>query len=619
MESELHDVVTESVRMMIYPNAIFHAERLFSAYPYLPNLYTMAKVYFDSGDAGTCYRLLKSYAPFQSVLQHPMHDGRATETVRRQLMYLLGVACVKHNRIQDAERVLQELVPSSDGAAEYWLGVCKQRHEQQAGPAAQYFTESFRRNAHLFVSFEECVKIKPVQSGSGNFYSDLLEDLECAARAAATTHSGSVSEPAATSEAPTSSTDTACTSTHRSNSRFFAPPPPRGIPHGGSTTLAPAAAGKKAGQRSGGTSPPKVPAGRGPASPTKAAGGASFSSSSPKSQLVQLHAQFGEALLLHHSYQCAEAVRFLTSDMFPEQDSGWQLGLLALTYFHNGAMQEARHAFQRMRLLEPWRLQDPSLVFFSTTLWHLKDEHGLGLLAQQLMEDIPMDPITMCVAGNSYSLARDSRMAIQMLKRATTVDRNFAYGFTLYGYELLAADEKNEALAAFNQAVASDPRHYIAYAGIGEVAFRLDNSAKAQHYFMQATNINRLPAIVNRLASTYHRRGATVDSLRKALELYQQSLQRNPTNVPARHQRAEVLMKLRRHEEALQELERLRSDCPDEAMVYASLGRCAHKMGRVAAANQYYHKALDMDPRRSGIVKNYLERLQQNLPADDDE
>lgn len=334
--------------------------------------------------------------------------------------------------------------------------------------------------------------------------------------------------------------------------------------------------------------------------------------------LIGLLACFADVLVSFYSYDFGATQYLLQSQHFPEHDSGWKLSHLALSYFHDGNTAESAAVFTRMRELDPWRLQDPSLVYFSTALWHLRDEYQLGLLSQKLIEDFPMSAITLCVAGNCYSLIKDAKMGLQMFSRAVLVDRTFAYAHTLYGYELLAADQKAEAEVEFAEALRWDGRHYLALAGLGEIAYRKDNASKAQQYFQAAVTINRHPTIMNRLAGTFHHRGASAESLRKAMDVYDLTLSKNPTNVGARHQRAEVLMKLGRNEEALLELEKLKAGCPDEAMLYISLGRCCHRLQRTQLANQYFHKALDLDPRRHALIKSCLEKLQNNVSDDAD-
>jgi tetratricopeptide (TPR) repeat protein len=628
MEAELNAVIEESLRLYIFPNAIFYAERLYSLFPSLASILALARCYMASGDPGTCVRLL-NMTSLDALSNGSLDCAKTLDAQRRQCWYLLGVACVQCERFTDAETALLNTIPSEDGAAEYWLGICGKRLTRST--AMSNFRTSFERSPALFVAYQELVGLqKPPETFAANggpvfpnLYQDLLDrdadqreqqeqDVVSNGGDAAHTTAAAAQDPAALwgDEAV------------HANSRFSAPPPPRSIPVMGSM--------RKAGSmRTSSGSPPPVPANRGPGSPTKratsSAWGMPLMSASRRPRpcavtvgMVQFLACYAHVAALTAAFQCRDAIQRLKTDTLLERDALWQLPNIAMCCFHLGETAEARVYFDRMRHVCRWRLHDPSIVFYSTVLWHQRDEHALGYLTQLLVDQSPVHAVTLCVAGNCYSLAKDSKMAAQVLMRATTIDKTIPYAFTLLGYEILAADP-NRAEAAFVDALKLDPRHYMALAGLGELAYRADDVHKAQQYFTAALSINRQPTVMNRLAATYHRRGASKEHLRAALDIYDACLQRTPANVGARHHRAEVLMRMRRFEDALFELERLRADCPEEAALFMSLGRCAHRLGRVAQANQYYHKVLDLDPRRSVATKACLERLQQGQPPDDDE
>ncbi|KEG14017.1 anaphase-promoting complex subunit 3 [Trypanosoma grayi] len=323
---------------------------------------------------------------------------------------------------------------------------------------------------------------------------------------------------------------------------------------------------------------------------------------------------FASVTFLQWTYRCKEARSLLQHERFPERDSGWAIGALAMSYFHDGDVENAAKEFARLRQVAPWRLADPVLVYYSTALWQRREMGPLGSLSQTLINEMPVSPITLCVVANTYSLVKESKESLCMLNRAVQVNHEFAYAHTLRGYELLYLDRKSEAVDAFHEAILIDGKHYNAYAGLGELYFRSENLQQARNYFQQAISINPLPTIMNRYAATYHRRGATRESLGEALRIYETAIKRHPTNLGARHQRAEVLIRLNQFREAHDELLRMTRECPDEAMLYVTLAKCVHLMGLTRQAVQYYHTAMDLDPRRVGYVKSCLERLEMDEP-----
>ncbi|KAG5487600.1 hypothetical protein LSCM4_08045 [Leishmania orientalis] len=289
--------------------------------------------------------------------------------------------------------------------------------------------------------------------------------------------------------------------------------------------------------------------------------------------------------------------------------SPWLLRQLALAHFHNGGVQESADVFERLLRSAPWELTSPALIFYSTALWHLKSESALGSLAQRLTDAEPLSATTLCVVANAYSLIKDPRDALVMLKRAVQMAPTLAYAHALLGYELLGQDSKAEAEAAFKAALAADASLYIAYAGLGERFMREEQVDKARGYYKEAVKRNPTPAIMNRFALTYHRQGKSLADLKTALRLYTESLERHPSNVTARRQRADVLLRLDQPKQALEELKALLVQCPGEAVVYVTLAECMVCLRRPHEALQYYQTAIHLDPRRESYVQGCIDQL----------
>ncbi|GET85772.1 hypothetical protein, conserved [Leishmania tarentolae] len=289
--------------------------------------------------------------------------------------------------------------------------------------------------------------------------------------------------------------------------------------------------------------------------------------------------------------------------------SPWLLCQLALAHFHNGDIQESADTFARLLHTAPWALTHPALVFYSTALWHLKSESALGSLAQRLTDAEPLRATTLCVVANAYSLIKDPRDALVMLKRAVQMAPTLAYAHALHGYELLGQDSKAEAEAAFKAALAVDASLYIAYAGLGERFMREEQIDKARGYYEKAVRLNPTPAIINRLALTYHRQGKSLADLKTARRLYTEALERHPNNITARRQRADVLLRLDQPAQALEELKALLAQCPGEAVVYVALAECMVCLRRPHEALQHYQTAMHLDPRRESYVQGCIDQL----------
>ena len=61
------------------------------------------------------------------------------------------------------------------------------------------------------------------------------------------------------------------------------------------------------------------------------------------------------------------------------------------------------------------------------------------------------------------ALAQEHETALRFFNRATQVEPNFTYAYTLAGHEYLANEDFQRGLEAYRTALRLDPRHYNAW------------------------------------------------------------------------------------------------------------------------------------------------------------
>jgi anaphase-promoting complex subunit 3 len=288
----------------------------------------------------------------------------------------------------------------------------------------------------------------------------------------------------------------------------------------------------------------------------------------------------------------------------------WAMEHAGLAAFHAGDMATAVANFRTLLESHPWRADREWVVTYSTALWFAKKDAALGALAQRMISHYRHSAFTMCVVGNAYSLASNAASAHAMFQRATLIDPTFAYAHTLCGHEAMALGQREQAAENFRKALNCDPRHYSAFAGIGDFYTKSEALPNARAHLQQAIQINPLPVIMNRLAATYHAQGfASESDLRNALSVYDQVLYKHPRNFAATHQRATVLLRLGHVETALESLERLSEEVGEDAALHMTLGHCNARLGRTTKAIASFRRAADLDPRRAQAAKTQIERL----------
>ena len=215
--------------------------------------------------------------------------------------------------------------------------------------------------------------------------------------------------------------------------------------------------------------------------------------------LMHLLKNLGVAYSALSRYQCETAVQAFDKIDPTQKNTAWVLGSMGKAYFEMGDYQKARRYFQSMREIDPHRSE--FMEYFSTTLWHLQEEVELSALAQELTGADKMAPQAWCAAGNCFSLQKEHENAIKFFQRASQVDHDFSYSYTLLGHEYITIEELDKALTCFRTATRIDPRHYNAWYGIGLVFYKQERFQLAEIYYKKAVDINpQSPVLMCHLA-----------------------------------------------------------------------------------------------------------------------
>lgn len=261
-------------------------------------------------------------------------------------------------------------------------------------------------------------------------------------------------------------------------------------------------------------------------------------------------------------------------------------------HYEQASYAEAEKFFRRLRVQAPSRLQD--MEVYSTILWHLKRETDLSFLAHELVDAAWHSPQAWCALGNAWSLSRDPEQALKCFKRATQLDPNFAYAFTLQGHEHVSNEEYEKALTAYRQAIAADRRHYNAYYGIGRVQERLGAYDKAYDHFYAAQVINPNNAVLICCMGTVLEKQK---QMVQALNAYTKAAELAPRAAQTRYKKARALLTVGQIESAQRELMILKDLAPEEATVHFLLGTLYKNTGEKQLSVRHFTIALSLDPK----------------------
>lgn len=291
-------------------------------------------------------------------------------------------------------------------------------------------------------------------------------------------------------------------------------------------------------------------------------------------------------------YKCPEAIHQFNSLSQGQRETPWVLAQLGRAYFEQAMYGDAAKYFSRVQNLAPSRLED--MEIYSTVLWHLKSDVELAYLAHQLLEVDRLSPQAWCAIGNSFSHQRDHDQALKCFKRATMLDPEFAYAFTLQGHEYVANEEYDKALDAYRHGIKADARHYNAWYGLGTVYDKMGKLEEAEQHFRNAAMINPTNAVLICCIGLVLEKS---DDSRKALVHYERACSLAPHSILARFRKARVLMKLQEYKFALTELKTLKDMAPDEANVHYLLGKLYKIVHDKANAIKHFTTALNLDPK----------------------
>ncbi|KAL8636331.1 MAG: hypothetical protein Q9228_006263 [Teloschistes exilis] len=321
--------------------------------------------------------------------------------------------------------------------------------------------------------------------------------------------------------------------------------------------------------------------------------------------LLELFRKLASAYFSQSHYRSNEAVTIYNSINMNQRDTPWVLSQIGRAYFEQAQYADAEKIYARLKIMAPSRVED--MEIYSTCLWHLGRETDLAFLAHETIDTDRNSPQAWCVVGNSFSVQKDHDHAVKCFKRATQLNPNFTYAYTLQGYEHLANEECDKALTAFRTAVAIDNRHFNGWYGLGKVFEKQGKYDFAEQHFRTAAVINPTSAVLLTCI------GKVLEKLKKpyeALVQYSAACEICPPVHLARYKKAKMLALLDRRNEALDELQTLKTLQPDDANVWCMLGEVSMAQNNRSEAIRYFTVAQNLDPKAQMYIKDQMERME---------
>ncbi|GHJ85747.1 hypothetical protein NliqN6_2149 [Naganishia liquefaciens] len=157
----------------------------------------------------------------------------------------------------------------------------------------------------------------------------------------------------------------------------------------------------------------------------------------------------------------------------------------ALTLYHMRNFEEAEKAFDGLREMDPFRLDE--IEIYSNMLYVMNKKAKLAQIAHEYAQIDKNRAEVCCLIGNYFSSRDEHVKAIQYFKRSLQLNRDYLPAWTLMGHEFVELKNSHAAIEAYRRAVDVNPKDYRAWYGLGQVYELLDMHYYAIQYYNRAT------------------------------------------------------------------------------------------------------------------------------------
>jgi anaphase-promoting complex subunit 3 len=245
-------------------------------------------------------------------------------------------------------------------------------------------------------------------------------------------------------------------------------------------------------------------------------------------------------------------------------------------------------------------------------LWHLKKQVELCWLSNYVLEKWIYSPETWIVVGNCYSLQKEHETALRFFQRAIQLNPNFAYAHTLCGHEYVANEDFEQAKKCYQKALAADDKHYNAWWGLGNVFMKQEKYENAVQYFKSAVRLNERSSVLYTYLGMAYFNWSKPSHFVQARDYFNKAEELDPRNPLNRYQKASVLIAMKEDKEALNILLQLCESVPKEAPIHILIGKLYKKQMQKELALSHFHNALDLDPKNATLIKDLIEKVDNN-------
>lgn len=287
----------------------------------------------------------------------------------------------------------------------------------------------------------------------------------------------------------------------------------------------------------------------------------------------------------------------------------WVLVHIGKCYTELTNHEEAERCFREAFEREPYRVQ--GLEYYSSCLFHLKRQNELSRLSASALKAHYFRPETWIALANCYSLMGDHDSALTFLGRAVQVDPFNSYAHCIIGHEYVAKNNYDLARKSYDKAFDIDKKCLRAIWGIGLINMETEQFDKAIRQFKNGLEINQDSApFYTQMAKAYLNKS----DFEMALKCSKKACELSPQDSYNSFIKAQILFKLHRYDEALDECNSLIKKSTKEQQVYLLLGQVQQSLSLNEEALRSFSIAANLSKKDSEKIKNLIDGLPSKTP-----
>jgi tetratricopeptide (TPR) repeat protein len=212
--------------------------------------------------------------------------------------------------------------------------------------------------------------------------------------------------------------------------------------------------------------------------------------------------------------------------------------------------------------------------------------------------------------GNTFLARGDSKKAEEHFKKAMETEPNLLAPYVALA-EIYAREKKyDESIAGYEAVLSKNPKYLAGYMAIGTIYDLKGEGQKAEAYYRKALEIKRdFGPAANNLAWNLSERGGNID---EALTYAQIAKEQMPNSAAVMDTLGWVYLLKASYLNAIAEFQDSLARDPSNPVVNYHLGLAYHKNKEQAKAQEYFQKALELNPNFKGAedARKILKELQ---------